>query len=270
MNIAVTGASGMIGRRVCEVLAARPVRRDHLEQDLAGADAVVHLAGEPIAQRWTSAARHRILESRDAGTLRLVRAMEAMPRPPAVLVSASAVGYYGSRGDEVLTEDSSPGTGFLPEVCLAWERGAAAFHGRVVRLRIGVVLSRRGGALPRMLTPFRLGVGGRVGSGRQWMSWIHIDDLVGIIRFALEHPVEGVWNATSPNPVTNADFTRAVAEALHRPAIFPVPAAALRLLFGEMSEVLLGSQRVQPQAAVNAGFTFAHPEVEEALALECR
>jgi len=236
---------------------------------LGDADAVIHLAGENVAQRWTAESKRRIRESRVAGTRSLVQAFWKLPRRPAALICASAVGYYGSRGDEILTEASDPGTGFLPEVCSAWEREAQAAEGagmRVARIRIGVVLDRRGGALARMLPPFRMGVGGKLGDGRQWMSWIHLDDLAELFRFALENPVDGALNAVAPEPVKNVDFTRELARAVHRPALFPMPKLALRVVFGEMSEVLLASQRVAPKAAEAAGFQFRFPQLGAALA----
>lgn len=275
MNVAITGASGFIGRAVAENLrdSGHIVRavslRGGLEPGaLAGVNAVVHLAGEPVAQRWTAAARDRILRSRVEGTRALVAAMRG--QPPQVLISASAVGYYGSRGDEVLTESAPPADDFLGRVAAAWEEAAQAAESlgvRVARLRIGVVLGPSGGALARMLPPFRLGVGGRLGSGHQWMSWIHIDDLIALIAFLMkESTVRGAFNATSPFPVTNREFTRALAEAVHRPAILPVPALALRWMFGEMSEVLLASQRAFPDAAQRAGFVFEHPDIYAVLA----
>jgi uncharacterized protein len=273
MNVAITGASGFIGSRLTQRLqaeghATRAISlRTALAPDaLSGCDAVVNLAGENIAQRWTPAAKGRIRESRVAGTRALAAAMRA--HPPAVLVSASAVGYYGSRADEILTEQSKPGADFLAQVCAEWERRAlevATVGVRVALLRTGMVLGTEGGALSRMLPPFKLGVGGRLGSGTQWMSWIHIADLCDLILFALREPtVSGPLNATSPNPVSNADFTRALARIL-RPALFPVPAFALKLIFGEMAEVLLASQRAVPDAALRAGFVFQHPEIGAAL-----
>ena len=237
-------------------------------ESLREADAVIHLAGEPLAQRWTAEAKRRIRESRVAGTRNLVEALAALPRRPEALICASAIGYYGSRGDEVLTESSAPGSGFLPEVCVAWEReaqAAEAFGMRVVRVRTGLVLDAGGGALVRMLPPFRMGVGGRLGSGRQWMSWIHLEDLAALFQFAVESQVRGPLNAVAPNPVTNSDFTRELARALRRPAVFPVPGFALRLLFGEMADVLLASQRVAPGAAEAAGFRFRFPQLAPAL-----
>jgi uncharacterized protein len=228
---------------------------------------VVHLAGEPVAQRWTASARRRILESRVEGTRALISALRA--HPPNVLVSASGIGYYGSCGDRILTEQSPQGADFLGEVASAWEREAREAEKlgtRVVCLRIGTVMGKGGGALQKMLLPFKLGIGGRLGPGTQWMSWIHLEDLCGLILFALrESTLRGVLNAASPHPVTNADFTRAFARAIHRPAFFPVPAIALKLLFGQMSEVLLGSQRAIPEAAVAAGFEFRYPEIGAAL-----
>jgi uncharacterized protein (TIGR01777 family) len=230
MKIAITGASGLIGRRLLTTLASQGhspyalSRHAYTEEALREADAVVHLAGESVAQRWTADAKRRILESREAGTRSLVRTLAKLPRRPGVLVCASAVGYYGSRGDETLTEASAPGTGFLPEVCVAWEREAQAAEAlgiRVVRMRIGMALDRRGGALKSILPVFRMGAGGKLGDGRQWMSWIHLDDLAALFRFALENPVAGPVNAVAPQPVTNADFTRALARALRRPALCP-------------------------------------------------
>jgi len=274
MNVAVTGASGFIGRRATEFLTRQghTVRAISLRsapdpQQLAGCDAVVHLAGEPVAQRWTASARRRILDSRVEGTRALISALRA--HPPNVLVSASGIGYYGSCGDRILTEQSPKGADFLGEVASAWEREAREAEKlgtRVVCLRIGTVMGKGGGALQKMLLPFKLGIGGRLGPGTQWMSWIHLEDLCGLILFALrESTLRGVLNAASPHPVTNAEFTRAFARAVHRPAFLPVPPIALKLLFGQMSEVLLGSQRAIPEAAVAAGFEFRYPEIGAAL-----
>ena len=274
MNVAITGASGFIGRAVAEhlrkfghLVRAVSLRATIEPRSLENVNAVVHLAGEPVAQRWTAAARERIMRSRVEGTRALVAAMRE--HPPQVLISASAVGYYGSRGDEILTESAPAADDFLGRVALVWETEAQAAEPlgvRVARIRIGVVLGH-GGALARMLAPFRFGLGGRLGDGYQWMSWIHIDDLVELIAFLIkESTVRGVFNATSPFPVTNREFTRALAEAVHRPAILPVPAFALRLIFGEMAQVLLASQRAIPDAAQRAGFVFENPDIFAALA----
>jgi uncharacterized protein (TIGR01777 family) len=293
VKITISGASGLIGRRLLKLLASdghtlqvlsrhaganmpagvklsawNPSGGEPPADALRDADAVVHLAGEPVAQRWSDDVKRRIRESRVAGTANLVAAMGKLPQPPKTLICASATGYYGSRGDEVLTETSAPGSDYLAEVCVAWEKAAEAaeaFGVRVVRLRTGVVLDAKGGALAKMLPPFRMGVGGKIGSGRQWMSWIHAEDLAGIIRWALSEPVRGPVNGVARNPVTNADFTRALASALKRPAIFPVPEVGLKLLFGEMAEVLLASQRVVPKAAETGGFRFKYDEIGAAL-----
>jgi uncharacterized protein len=277
MNIAITGASGFVGRHLTARLEAEghssraiSLRSAPQPDALAGCDAVVNLAGENIAQRWTPAAKRRIRESRIRGTQALVAAIRA--HPPNMLVSASAVGYYGSRGDELLTEESRPGKDFVSQVCIDWEREAhrASEVGvGVVTLRVGMVLGTGGGALARMLAPFKLGMGGRIGTGRQWMSWIHVDDLCDLILFVLRRSAlvaeRGVLNAVSPNPASNADFTSELARALHRPAVLPVPALALKLLFGEMAQVLLASQRVIPEGALRADFPFRYPEIGAAL-----
>ena len=298
MRIAITGASGLIGRRLLKNLAAAghslhvlsrhagtnlppgvrlsvwdASRGEPPADSLQDVDAVVHLAGEPVAQRWNAHARQAIRQSRVTGTRNLVQALAKLPKKPEVLVCASAVGYYGSRGDEILNESSSPGADYLAQICVDWEQEAQAAEAsgiRVVRVRTGLVLDARGGALPRMLPPFRMGVGGKLGSGKHWMSWIHLEDLAALFQFALANPVTGPLNGVAPNPVINADFTRALAAAVHRPAIFPVPAFALRLLFGEMSEILLSSQRALPQAAEAAGFRFRYPELAPALAAVLR
>jgi hypothetical protein len=266
------GGTGFIGRRLAESLAAagHSVSAVGRGGEPGEADAIVNLAGEPIAQRWTREAKRKIRESRIVGTRRLVQALAQLPKRPGVLVSASAIGYYGNRGDEILTESSAPASGFLAELCRDWEKEADAAESlgvRVVKLRIGVVLGSGGGALARMLPPFKMGVGGRLGSGKQWMSWIHIDDVAGLIRFALDDPtIRGPVNATAPNPVTNAEFTGILASALHRPAFMPVPAVALKTLFGEMSSVLLDSQRVLPRVAESAGYQFKYKALPPALA----
>jgi uncharacterized protein (TIGR01777 family) len=303
VRILITGATGFIGahlvrrllgeghavvaltrnvqaaRRVlpagCECRAWKPAASPEAAV-LQGADAVVHLAGAGIAdQRWTPARKQAIRESRVAGTGALVRALAAVPAAarPATLIAASAIGYYGDRGDEQLDEAAGPGSDFLAEVCEAWEHeaGAAEELGvRVAIIRIGVVLGRDGGALQKMLLPFRLGLGGRLGSGRQWMSWIHVDDLVGLFAYAIEHAeVCGVLNGVAPAPVTNAEFTAALGRALRRPAVLPVPALGLRLALGEMSTMLLAGQRVVPRAAQRFGFEFRYPKIEPALADLC-
>lgn len=290
MKIVLTGASGLIGRSLQDWLARQgnelaclgrkaasgadwhawnPEAGPPPQEALEGASAVIHLAGEPVAQRWSAEVKRRIRSSRMDGTAALVRGLEAMPERPEVLVCASAVGYYGSRGDEVLTEDSAPGTGFLPAVCQDWERSAAVAAGlgmRVVQVRIGVVLDPAGGALKQMLPPFRLGLGGPIAGGRAWMPWIHAQDLVRLMTWAVENPaVHGPVNAVAPNPVRNDEFTRSLAEALRRPAFFPVPALALKLLFGEMAEVVLASLRVTPEKAEHSGFRFEWPELRPAL-----
>ena len=305
MRIAVTGATGFVGRRLsarlvadghvvvaltrdreraAPVLPARvevadwdPERGDLAPSVLDGVDAVMHLAGAGVADgRWTDARKMRIRGSRVAGTRALVAAVAALPpgRRPRALLSASAIGFYGDRGDAVLTEEAEAGTGFLAEVCQAWDREARAAESlgvRTLRLRIGIVLGAGGGALARMRPPFRLGLGGRLGSGRQWMSWIHLEDLVALWVFALEHEeVNGVINAVAPHPVTNADFTAMLGAALERPALVPVPAVALRLALGEMAAVLLEGQRVEPDVARRLGFRFRHPDLPGALADVCR
>ena len=228
-----------------------------------------HRAGDPVAGRWTSEKKRRIRDSRVIGTRNLVAGMAALEARPRVLVSASAVGYYGDRGDEVLDEHSPQGSGFLADVCAEWEREAMAagrLGVRVVCVRIGIVLSTRGGALPRMLTPFKLGAGGRFGSGKQWMPWIHIDDVVGLLLHAASTvQLHGPMNAVSPNPATNAEFSHALGHAVHRPAILPVPKTSLRIALGEMSEVLTASERVLPNVATASGYTFKYPDLREAL-----
>jgi uncharacterized protein (TIGR01777 family) len=272
MKIAMTGATGFLGRRVTQKLLDSGHSVDALPRRTASipdVDAVIHLAGEPVAQRWTPAAKARIRDSRVEGTRRLIEALSALPHRPQVLVCASAVGIYGSRGDELLTETSARGQGFLSNVVTEWEKAAQLGEPlgiRVVRLRLGVVLGP-GGALSKMLPPFRFGVGGRISSGQQWMSWIHIDDAVSLILFAIQNAsVTAAVNATAPQPVTNLEFTRELAAALHRPAILPVPRFALKLLFGEMADVVLASQRVVPKAALLAGFRFQYPQLRPALA----
>jgi uncharacterized protein (TIGR01777 family) len=230
----------------------------------------VHLAGESIATgRWTSTKKDRILSSRVNSTHALAGALTRLKRPPRVLVCASAIGYYGSRGDETLTETSAAGQGFLARVCRAWEAAAdtARQHGiRVVHLRFGMILSSQGGALKKILTPFRLGAGGIIGNGRQYWSWVTIEDVVRAISFAVERPqLVGPVNVVTPNPVTNREFTKTLGRALHRPTLFPMPAFAARLALGEMAnELLLASTRVMPAALTAAGFRFQRPQLEGA------
>lgn len=291
LRYAITGASGFVGSALVERLRGdgegvlRLVRGSAAAADAAtwdprtgaidaarldGIDVVVHLAGENVAGgRWTAARMQRIHDSRVVGTANLCRALAQLPRRPRVLVCASAVGFYGDRGDAELDEQSGAGTGFLAEVVHGWETAtAAAVHAgiRVVMLRIGLVLGR-GGALAKMLPPFRLGLGGRLGSGRQYVSWIALPDLLAAIVFAARHDdLRGPVNATAPQPVTNREFTAALARVLHRPAVLPVPALALRLLFGRMAdEALLISQRVRPRRLLDAGFTFTEPQLDGAL-----
>ena len=290
----VTGATGMVGRALAaqlggEVVAttrsARGAKLEHVAEvvtwdgtgplDVAAlreVEAVFHLAGEPVVEgRWDDAKKERILRSRVDSTRALVQAIGSMPPAsrPRVLVCASAVGFYGTRGDELLTETSAPGTGFLADVCCAWEDAAASARElgvRVVSVRIGIVLSPAGGALAKMLPIFRAGIGGRLGDGKQWMPWIHIDDLVGLLRFAAAcEAIDGPMDAAAPDIVNNAAFTHALGAALHRPAILPAPAFALRIALGEAASVVLASQRVAPARALEAGFRFAHPKLGEAL-----
>jgi uncharacterized protein (TIGR01777 family) len=237
-----------------------------------GADAVVNLAGASIAEgRWTPQRKDLLRSSRVDTTRALVQALAKMSARPRVLVSASAIGYYGNRGDETLTESSQPGNGFLSEIAKEWESEALkaeALGIRVVRARFGVILSKHGGALPQMMRPFQFGVGGKIGSGKQWLSWITLDDVLAILRLALENAnITGALNVVSPQPVTNADFTKILAATLHRPALFPAPAFALRLLLGEMADaLLLSSQRVLPAQLQKLNHQFTHPDLPTALA----
>ena len=297
MQLVVTGGTGRIGSALVRALreradttrlltrnparaqsgdpAIQAVRWDPLEgpapaEALAGADAVVHLAGEDVAQRWTRDAKRRIRESREIGTRNLVAGLRAAEPRPRVLVASSAVGYYGPHGDERLDESAPPGSDFLAQVCVAWEREAAAaaeLGVRVVHLRTGVVLDREGGALARMLPFFQAGAGGPVAGGKQYLSWIHRDDLVGMIVAALDGDGwRGPVNASAPEPVTNRDFSRALGRALHRPAVAPVPAFAVRLLYGDMAEIVTTGQRAVPARALALGYEFRHPALDEALA----
>ena len=293
MTYLITGANGFIGRKLVTQLLSRGDSVNYLGRkrspqlpsqaafhpwttseppdlsSLPRLDAVIHLAGEPIAQRWTETVKKRIYDSRIVGTRNLVRALGTLSRKPSVLVNASAVGYYGDRGDEILTESSPPGSDFLAKLCVDWEREAGqakALGLRVVPLRIATVLGSDGGALPQMLPPFRFGLGAKFGDGRQWMSWVHVEDLVRLLIFAADTPaVAGPLNGASPQPVTNADFTSALAHTLHHPAFFAVPKFAMRLLLGEMSQFLFSSLRVLPEGAENAGFTFQYPALAPGL-----
>ena len=237
---------------------------------VSGFDAVVHLAGETIVGRWTEKKKSRILQSRAVGTRNLSEALARAPQPPRVFISSSAVGYYGNRDHEVLQESSSPGQGFLPEVCRAWEAATKPAEDagiRTAHIRTGLVLAASGGALPQMLTPFRFGIGGRVGDGRQWWSWIDIHDHVEAIHHILKTDVlRGPVNLVAPNPVTNAEFTKILASVLSRPAIFPVPAFVARLAFGQMGdELLLASQRVEPTKLIASGFSFQYTDLRASL-----
>jgi uncharacterized protein (TIGR01777 family) len=292
MDVLITGATGFIGQKLVSALLARGDSVNYLGRrqskqissraafhpwdgqaipplnSVPRLDAILHLAGEPIAQRWTPQVKDRILRSRVDATRQLVSAIGGLRHKPSVLISASAIGYYGDRGAEILTENSGAGVGFLADVCVGWEREAqraAEFGLRVVCVRIATVLGRDGGALPQMLTPFRLGIGGRFGSGKQWMSWIHVNDLVRLFLFAADNPVSGPLNGSAPQPVTNAEFTRDLAHAVHRPAVFAIPRFALNLALGEMSSFLFDSLRVSPAAAQDAGFQFQHADLAESL-----
>jgi uncharacterized protein (TIGR01777 family) len=297
MRALVTGATGFLGRRLLEKLD-RPVvlsrNADKARAKLAphqidvfswdaehepapaaafaGVEAVFHLAGDPVGEgRWTAAKKKRIRDSRELGTRNLVATLRQLPARPEVLISASAIGIYGDRGDEVLTEASPPGHDFLADVCQAWEREALAaddFGMRVVTVRTGIVLGPKGGALQRMLLPFNLGLGSPLGGGQQYMSWIHREDWVEILLFAArESNVHGPVNATAPYPVSNREFTKALGRALHRPTFFPpVPGLMLKLMFGEFGSILLQSQRCRPEKLLQAGFAFQFPELDAALA----
>ncbi len=302
MRIAITGATGLIGPHVIGALQQRGAQVSVLTRDaerarkrlgeaglapveafdwdllsepapaqaLAGRDAVVHLAGENVAQRWSASAKQAIRESRVTGTRNLLAGLRAAESAPKTLVSSSAIGYYGARGEEPLDEDATPGSDFLAEICVEWEREAQKASSelgmRVVLVRTGVVLDKNGGALEKMLPPFRLGVGGPVAGGRQFISWIHRDDVVGMIVTALEDERwNGPVNATAPEPLSNRDFSRALGRALHRPALLPVPTVALQLLYGEMAEIVTEGARVVPAKPLVLGYEFSHPQIDEAL-----
>ena len=289
-RILVSGGSGPIGSALLPSLKARGYSVARLvrgattgddqipwnpaqpitPEAVSGFSAVIHLAGESIVGRWTKTKKTKIRDSRVAGTAALAEALARAKNKPQVFVCSSAIGYYGDRGDEVLNEKSEPGTGFLPDVCREWEAStqAAAHAGiRTVQMRTGVVLSPRGGALGKMLTPFEMGVGGKIGDGRQWMSWIDVQDMVGAIHHILNSDLlHGPVNLVAPKPVTNTEFTKTLASVLARPAILPMPAFAVKLLFGEMGEtVLLGSQRVEPTQLVMSGYPFRFSSLRASL-----
>jgi hypothetical protein len=298
MKIVVAGGTGFLGRPLAQTLAAdhhavvvltrdgatnpppdraRAVRwlpngdTGPWAAEISGADAIVNLAGESIAaRRWSAEHKRRILESRVNATRSLVEAIRTAAAPPPVLVSGSAVGYYGPLGDEVATEATPAGSDFLAGVCAQWEaeaQRASSPHTRVACIRSGLVLEKDGGALPQMLPPFKLGAGGPIGSGRQYWPWIHREDWINLVRWTLQTPaVSGPINATAPNPVTNKEFARALGRAMHRPAFMPAPAFALRLMLGEMADaLLLSGQRAVPAKAQNLGFAFRYSQLDEAL-----
>lgn len=237
-------------------------------ESLNGMDCVIHLAGENVAQRWTPQVKSRIYDSRVLGTQRIVDTIERVRHKPKIFICASAIGIYGDRGDEILSEASQPGTGFLADTCRAWEAEAdrAGRYGmRVVKIRIGFVLGKDGGALKKIVPAFRAFIGGRLGSGKQWMPWVHVDDVAEIFSYAVENEISGVWNATAPDPVRNSEFTKELARTLGRPALFPVPPLALKLAFGEFAQHMIDSARVVPEKLSKAGFKFRHPDLGEAL-----
>ena len=292
MRILISGSHGLVGRALVRSLESAghevfrlvrhapgsdaevewsPDRYSIALARLEGFDAAVHLAGESIASgRWDEEKKRKIRESRVKGTKLLSDALANLTRPPKTLISASAIGYYGNRGDELLTESSTQGDDFLADVCAEWEKATA--HAtekgiRVVNTRFGIILDSEGGALAKMLTPFRMGVGGKVGSGEQWMSWIAVDDVVGAIEYVLvSETVKGPVNFVAPNPVRNAEFTRTLGKVLSRPTIFPIPAFGVRLMFGEMADaLLLSSQRVEPKSLNEASYQFNYSWLEAAL-----
>ena len=295
MRVLLSGATGLIGKRLARRLveaghsvwglSRRPPATDATfsrffawdtlggplpGEALEGVEAVVHLAGEPVAEgRWNVEKKRRILETRTVGTTEVVAALSRAKSRPGVLIAASAVGYYGDRGDTLLGEDAGPGAGFLAECCVKWEQAsapAAALGIRLVQHRIGVVLATEGGALPKMLAPFKLGVGGKLGSGAQYLPWIHIEDAVGLLHFALETAaVQGPLNTVAPHAVTNAEFSQTLGHTLHRPAFATVPAFALRLALGEMATAALDSQRASAAKATSLGYAFRYPTLGPAL-----
>jgi uncharacterized protein len=297
MNVTLTGATGLIGTKLVralrdhgdtvtvlsrspekaqaslgvEAISWDPLAGPAPAEALRGRDAVIHLAGEPVAQRWNDEVKHRILESREVGTRNLVAGLAAVDEGrPGVLVSSSAVGYYGKHGDERVPESSPAGDDFLAGVCVVWEREADAATElglRTVKIRTGVVLDANGGALKTMLPPFKLGVGGPVAGGDQYLPWIHVDDLVNLyLHAATDASWSGAYNGAAPEPVTNKAFSKALGRALHRPAIAPVPAFAIRLLYGDMAEIVTEGQRAVPEHALADGFTYKYADLDEALA----
>lgn len=294
MRVTVTGATGRIGRRIVATLKDRGDEVTVLSRDpgraggqlgveafawnpkeeaappgaLAGRDAIVHLAGEDVGQRWSAAVKAEILDSREHGTRNLVESILAAQPPPAALIGASASGYYGAHDDEVVDESAGPGGDWLAQVVARWERetNAAGAAVRTVVVRTGIVLDAGGGALKKMLPPFKAGIGGPVGGGSQYVPWIHLDDLVGIYVAAIDNPAfRGPVNASAPEPVTNKAFSEALGRAIHRPAIMPVPGLAVRLLYGEMSQIVLTGVRMVPGRVGQLGYEFEHPDLDEAL-----
>ena len=291
MKVAVTGSSGLIGSSLVSFLSEKSVtvskilRENTKDDDISwkpedgdwdsaftgGVDGIVHLAGENIASgKWTRKKKEKIRNSRIEGTTRLCEHILKLPTPPSVLVCASAIGYYGNRGVEFLNEGSSRGSGFLPDVCLGWEEAAESVSKagiRVVNVRFGIVLSKDGGALAKMMTPFKIGMGGKIGSGTQYMSWIAMDDVTSAIYHTLiTESLKGPVNVTAPNPVTNKEFTNTLGEVLKRPAVVPIPAFAAKLAFGEMAnDLLLASTKVAPKRLSDSGYKFQYPELENAL-----
>lgn len=295
MNVTITGATGLIGTKLVQALKGRGDTVTVLSRSpekaaqalgveavawnpsegpaptgaITGRDAVIHLAGEPVAQRWNDKVKQSIMESRETGTRNLVAGIAASDPKPAVLVSSSAVGYYGKHGDEKLPESTPAGDDFLAKVCVAWEREADAAEAlglRVVKIRTGVVLDADGGALKTMLPPFKLGVGGPVAGGKQYMPWIHVDDIVGLYLKALDDESwSGAYNGSAPEPVTNKVFSKALGKALHRPAFSPVPAFAIKLLYGDMAEIVVEGQRAVPERVLGGGYAFRQGELQPAL-----
>jgi len=297
LTILVTGATGFVGRGLCNALfkkghdyialsrapavaraqlphakrieAWRPDAEPTPPSALSNTRAVVHLVGEPIAGKWNAEKKRRIRESRVISTHRLIESLSEVETKPSVLVSASAIGFYGEGGDNKFTEDSPPGNDFLAELCQAWEaeaQRAEALGIRVVLVRIGLVLGKAGGVLPALLTPFRMGLGGKIGSGEQWMSWVHLDDVIGIILHALENSqISGQLNATTSSPVKNIEFTKKLGGVLKRPTFFPVPTFALKLRYGEFADFVLMSQRVLPEKTLSSGYEFRHTNLESTL-----